>query len=377
MKPKGGAVVRLHSGQETLDTPSIVIDLDRLDANLKRTAELAATAGVRLRPHTKTHKSVWIAQEQLRHGASGITVAKLGEAEVMAEGGMDDILIAYPIVGRLKLERLARLLQRIQVSVSVDSYEVAKGLSDLGEHLKLRVPLYVDVNSGLNRCGKEPGEETAELALAIAKLPGIRLAALMTHAGQAYSKSRADDCLEVALAEAEALLESQRVLRRLGVDVPDISVGSTPTSKFIGALAGLGVTEMRPGAYVFGDGSQLYTGLIEEEECAMSIYATVVSTPRPGTAIIDSGSKTLSNDSSAHRRGFGIIPELPDIYVERLSEEHGVLSVPEEVTLQIGDTVAIIPNHCCAVTNLHDRLLGMRKGQIERIITVDARGKVT
>ncbi|WP_167357163.1 alanine racemase [Paenibacillus pectinilyticus] len=367
----------LDAWKETLDTPAIIIDLDLLDANLERTAALAAQAGVRLRPHTKTHKSIWIAQEQLRHGASGITVAKLGEAEVMADGGMDDILIAYPIVGRLKLERLGRLLERIQVSVSVDSYEVAKGLSDLGEHMKLRVPLYVDVNSGLNRCGKEPGIETAELALAIAKLPGIRLAALMTHAGQAYSKRRADDCLEVALAEAEALLESQRVLRRLGVEVPDISVGSTPTSKFIGALAGIGVTEMRPGAYVFGDGSQLYTGLIGEDECAMRIYATVVSTPRPGTAIIDAGSKTLSNDSSAHRKGFGIIPELPDIYVERLSEEHGILSVPDGVHLQVGDQVAIIPNHCCAVTNLHDRLYGMRNGQLERMLTVDARGKVT
>ena len=152
-----------------MDTPAIVIDLDRLDANLKlRTPELASNAAVRLRPHTKTHKSIWIAQEQLRRGSLGITVAKLGEAEVMASGGIDDILIAYPIVGRIKLERLGRLLQQIKVSISVDSYEAAKGLSELGEHLKLRVPLYLDVNSGLNRCGKEPREETAELAVEIA-----------------------------------------------------------------------------------------------------------------------------------------------------------------------------------------------------------------
>jgi D-serine deaminase-like pyridoxal phosphate-dependent protein len=376
MKHKGGRKMGFQSLPENADTPAIVIDLDRLDANLQRTAELAAKAGVRLRPHTKTHKSIWIAHEQLRHGASGLTVAKLGEAEVMADGGIDDILIAYPIVGRLKLERLGRLLQRIQVSVSVDSYQVAKGLSELGEHLKLRVPLYLDVNSGLDRCGKEPGEETAELALQIAKLPGIQLAALMTHAGHAYSKSRAEDCLEIAKAEAEALLESQRALRRMGVDVPGISVGSTPTSKFIGELAGLGVTEMRPGAYVFGDGSQLFPGLIGEDECAMRIYATVVSTPRPGTVIIDSGSKTLSSDGSAHRKGFGFIPELPGVYVERLSEEHGILSVPDGVTLAIGDIVSIIPNHCCAVTNLHDRVLGVQQGQFKRIITVDARGKV-
>ncbi|WNQ13281.1 alanine racemase [Paenibacillus aurantius] len=365
-----------HSLPDTAETPAVAIDLDRLDANLRATADLAAQAGVRLRPHTKTHKSQWVAGEQLRYGASGITVAKLGEAEVMADGGVRDILIAYPLVGRLKLERLARLMKRIRVSVSVDSLEAANGLSELGEHLHERIPLYLDVNSGLNRCGKEPGEETADLGVQIAKLPGIRLAALMTHAGHAYGQSRREDCLEIALAEAEALLDSQKALRRRGVEVPDISVGSTPTSKFIKELAGSGVTEMRPGAYVFGDGSQLFPGLIGEEECAMKIFATVVSTPRPGIAIVDAGSKTLSNDTSPHRRGYGFLPELPDVYVERLSEEHGVLSVPEGVTLKIGDVVGIIPNHCCAVANLHDRLLGVRDGRLERMIPVDARGKV-
>ncbi|WP_284639271.1 alanine racemase [Paenibacillus silviterrae] len=361
---------------EHIETPAIVIDLDVLDANLRRTAELAAKAGVRLRPHTKTHKSVQLAKEQLAYGASGITVAKLGEAEVMAEAGIQDILIAFPIVGRSKLMRLGRLLQLCQISVSVDSYEAAKELSQLGEYLKQRIPLYLDVNSGLNRCGKEAGEETAELALQIAKLQGIRLATLMTHAGHAYAKSSTTDILDVARSEAEALLESQRVLRKKGIEVAELSVGSTPTSKFVGELAGSGITEMRPGAYIFGDGSQLYTGLIGEDECAMRIYATVVSTPRQGTAIIDAGSKTLTNDTSIHRRGFGLIPETPEIYVERLSEEHGILSVPEGVSLRIGDVVSIIPNHCCTVANLHDQLIGVRKGQVERLITVDARGKI-
>ncbi|NOU96169.1 amino acid processing protein [Paenibacillus sp. LMG 31456] len=362
---------------ESVDTPAIVIDLDRLDANLRWTAELAAKAGVRLRPHTKTHKSLWLAGEQLRHGAAGITVAKLGEAEVMVEGGIDDILIAFPIVGRLKLERLGRLLQRASVYVSVDSYEAAHSLSELGEQLKLRIPLYLDVNSGLNRCGKQPGDETAELALQIAKLRGIKLAALMTHAGHAYGKSSPDDCLEVARTEAEALIESQRVLRRKGVEVNELSVGSTPTSKFIGQLAGSGITEMRPGAYVFGDGSQLYPGLIEERECAMRIVATVVSTPRPGTVIIDAGSKTLTNDISPHRSGFGLIPKHPEIRIERLSEEHGILSVPDGITFRIGDRLSIIPNHCCAVVNLHDQLIGLREGNIERMIQVNGRGQIT
>ncbi|WP_256756895.1 alanine racemase [Cohnella sp. WQ 127256] len=364
----------MHAWTTMLDTPAVTIDLDLLDANLERTAKLASQAGVKLRPHVKTHKSVWIAQRQMIHGAAGITVAKLGEAEVMADGGIDDILIAYPIVGKSKLERLGNLLRRIKVSVSTDSYEVAKDLSELGEHLKLRIPLYIDVNSGLNRCGKEPGEETAKLAQQIGQLPGIEVVALMTHAGQAYSKSRGEDCREVAHTEAEALVRTQILLRQQGMLIPGISVGSTPTSKFVGELAG--VTEMRPGAYVFGDGSQLFTGLIEEEECAMRIFATVVSTPRPGTVIIDAGSKTLTSDRSPHRQGFGYIPELPEAIIVQLSEEHGIIQLPEGTELRIGEIVSIIPNHCCTVTNLHDRLAGLRKGRLERWLQVEARGQV-
>lgn len=359
---------------EQLETPFVSVDLDILDANLRRTAELAAQAGVKLRPHVKTHKSVWIAREQLRYGAVGITVAKLGEAEVMADGGIEDILIAYPIVGRAKLERLAKLLERVRVTASTDSVEVALGLSELGARIGRRIPLYVDVNTGLNRCGKEPGEESAELALRIAELPNVEVRGLMTHAGHVYGKAKAADCLEVAQAEAEGLVSTQAILRERGLVVPEISVGSTPTSKYVGELGG--VTEMRPGAYVFGDCSQLYTGLIPLEECAMRIYATVVSTPRPGTAIIDAGSKTLTTDMNPHRKGFGYLPDHPDAYIERLSEEHGILQLPEGVRLQIGDIVSIVPNHCCTVANLHDQLAGTRGGRLERPLTVDARGQI-
>jgi D-serine deaminase-like pyridoxal phosphate-dependent protein len=364
----------MHALSREADTPAVMIDLDRLDGNLRRTAELARKAGVKLRPHTKTHKSVWIAKRQLEYGASGITVAKLGEAEVMADGGIDDILIAFPIVGKPKLDRLGRLLKRIKVSVSTDSLEVAEQLSDLGEHLKLRIPLYVDVNTGLNRCGREPGEETAELAQRIARLPGVQLTALMTHAGHAYGQKDAIDRAEVARHEALALVETQELLRKKGVYVPEISVGSTPTSKFISEISG--VTEMRPGAYVFGDGSQLHVGMIGESECAMTIRATVVSVPRRGAAIIDAGSKTLTNDACSHRPGYGYLPDYPDVVIHRLSEEHGQLQLPEDVSLRIGDVVSIIPNHCCTVANLHDRLLGVRNESIERVIQVDARGKI-
>ncbi|NHN32777.1 alanine racemase [Paenibacillus agricola] len=357
------------------ETPAVVVDWDIMMSNIRLTAERARNCGVKLRPHTKTHKSIRIAREQILCGAQGITVAKLGEAEVMAEGGIDDILIAFPIVGKAKLERLGKLLQKARVIVSTDNYDVARGISELGESLKRRIPLYVDINSGLNRCGGEPGEESGETVVQIASLPGVELIGLMTHAGHVYGCLSDNECRSIAVREAESLLSTQDWLKRnRGIEVTEISVGSTPTSKFVGELPG--VTEMRPGAYVFGDVSQIVTGTINVENCALRVHAMVVSTPRPGTAIIDAGSKTLSSDINGQRRGYGLLPAYPDVIVERLSEEHGILSLPEGTTFRVGDVVEIIPNHCCTLVNLHDRLLEARGGSIHSYITVDARGKI-
>lgn len=362
--------------KDELQTPAVTIDLAILDANLRNTAALAAAAGIKLRPHIKTHKSIWIARKQLAYGAVGITVAKLGEAEVMATAGIQNILIAFPLIGAPKLQRLAKLIdQGVEAIVSIDSVEAAQGLSELAVAKGITIPLYVDINTGLNRCGREPGEPSAELALAIAALPHVEIRGLMTHAGHAYSCTEVDSIRQVARHEAASLIATQQALAARGIQVPEISVGSTPTSKFAAELDG--ITEMRPGAYVYGDGSQLYPGLITEQQCAMRIYATVVSTPRPGTAIIDAGSKTITNDVSPHRRGYGYLPDYPEVFIERLSEEHGILSVPEHTSLEIGDIVSIIPNHCCTVANLHQHLLGIGPAGVEQLIAVDARGQVT
>lgn len=357
-----------------LETPAILIDLDILDRNLRATAELAREAGVKLRPHFKTHKSVWIAQKQMEYGAHGITVAKLGEAEVLVEAGFTDILIAFPIVGKQKLDRLTRLMEKAKVTVSTDNITVAEGLSNLGVSLGRRIPLYVDVNTGLNRCGREPGEETAELVTEIAALPGVEVVGLMTHGGHSYGKTTPEGLREIARQEAEGLVNTKLLLEQSGVSIDEISVGSTPTSKFIGEQCG--VTEMRPGAYVYGDGVQLSTGIISGDESAMSVLVTVVSLPRKGTAIIDAGSKTFSSDLNPHCPGYGILRDNPAVYVERLSEEHGIVRVPEGVSLAIGDQLLFIPNHCCTVSNLHNRLYGVRGGIVLQDIIVDARGKI-
>ncbi|WP_010269000.1 alanine racemase [Paenibacillus senegalensis] len=357
-----------------LESPAVLIDLDLLDRHLRAAAERAKAHGIRLRPHTKTHKSVWIAGEQLRYGAGGITVAKLGEAEVMAAAGISDILIAFPLYGTAKMKRLGKLLETCQITVSVDHLKIAEGISELGVSLGRRIPLYVDVDTGLGRCGLAPGEPTAELAAQISLLPGVEIVGLMTHSGHAYSCETEADLRQAARHEAESLLYSQTLLREKGIEVPELSVGSTPTSFFPEEQQG--VTEMRPGAYVFGDRSQFILGLIDRKEVAMTVKATVISMPRPGVAIIDAGSKTFSSDLNRKLPGYGEWVENPEVYVERLSEEHGNLHVPEGVQLEIGQELSFIPNHCCTVTNLQDQLFGVRKGRLERMINVDARGKI-
>lgn len=357
-----------------IETPAVLVDLDVLEKNLKHTAELARNAGVKLRPHCKTHKSVWLAKKQLEYGACGITVAKLSEAEVMADGGIDDILVAYPIVGDTKLERLSRLMKRASVIVSTDSIEVSKGLSDLGMTLGQKVKLYVDVNSGLQRCGREPGRDTAELVKQIVKLPGIEVLGLMTHGGFSYDYTGEESIRKAAHREADALLDTKKILDEEGIEISEISVGSTPTSKFIGEMKG--VTEVRPGAYVYGDDQQLSTGIITEDECAMYVLTTVVSAPRTGSVIVDAGSKTFCSDACPHRRGYGMMKENHSVFITELCEEHGIVRMPEETIFKIGDRLAFLPNHCCATTNMHEELYGIRKGMVERMISVDARGKV-
>lgn len=353
----------------------MLIDLDILEHNIKQTAELTKHAGVKLRPHFKTHKSVWIARKQIEYGACGLTVAKLGEAEVLADAGIEDILIAFPLVGEAKLGRLRVLIDRgINVTVSTDHADVAASISQLGESLNRRIPLYIDVNTGLNRCGGEPGEETAALIRHIEKMPGIEVHGLMTHGGHAYAKKTLSELRQVAADEVDGLVQTKELLEQSGIHIPEISVGSTPTSKFIAEQTG--ATETRPGAYVFGDISQLEIGSISMDELAMSILATVVGTPRTGTVIIDAGSKTFSSDTNPHRPGYGFLRSDPSVYIERLSEEHGIVKVPEGVRFSIGDRLEFIPNHCCTVTNMHNTLQGVRNGKVERQITVDARGRI-
>jgi D-serine deaminase-like pyridoxal phosphate-dependent protein len=359
-----------------LDTPSLLVDLDVLERNIEEMASVARDAGVRLCPHTKTHKCPEIAHMQVAAGASGITVAKLGEAEVMADAGLDDLLLAYPIVGTAKLDRLRDLLDRAAVRVSLDSMEVADGIGRVGTARGRPVPVLVEVDVGLHRLGRPPGDASANLVAQIDRVQGIEVLGLLTHAGNAYHARDAADLREIAEREALDLLETAERCAAAGVEIREVSIGSTPTAR-IGATVP-GVTEIRPGTYVFNDVTMVRLGVASEHDCALRVLATVVARPAPDRFVIDSGSKALTSDGSTDGPfpGRGIAKDRPELRLDFLSEEHGVGHLPEEATLSIGDRLQVIPLHACGCVNMFDIAYGIRGGEVERELQILGRGKV-
>lgn len=367
-----------------LETPAVLVDLDVVDRNIAAMAALARSAGVRLRPHAKTHKSPFFGRLQVQAGAVGLTVAKLGEAEVFAAAGIDDLLIAYPLWGEEKWARLQCLLEQgVRVSVSLDSVGVARGIAGVGLRLGRPVRVYLEVDTGLGRCGTRPGEPTLALARQVAGISGITLAGLMTHAGHVHDAKSPAEVANVARTEGELLVATAALLRGDGLAVNEISVGSTPTAPYVMRVPG--VTEVRPGAYIFNDVFELDTWAADEAACAAMVLTTVVSRPAPDRAVVDAGSKCLSTDAMSSYNlqgqaspGFGRVVGRPDLVLERVNEEHGIIRLTNPtLSLPIGTRLRVIPNHVCTMMNLHEQVFGIRAGRIEREIPIAARGKVT
>lgn len=372
----------------TIPTPRVVIDRARVRANIAAMQARATAAGVRLRPHTKTHKSPVIAQWQLEAGAIGICCAKIGEAEVFADAGITDIRLPYPIHPS-NAARLIALMDRATLSIIVDDIGVAEAWSAAMLVARKKLDVLVKVDVGFHRCGIDPESPRAVATIReVAGLGGLTFLGLLAHAGHSYAAKSAEALAEVADTEAAILRSLAAQARSEGVDVREISVGATPTAPFIKRQAG--VTEMRPGNYVFLDRTQVGLGGASFDDCAMAIVSTVVSRPVPSRVIFDAGSKTLSSDAA---RGFGsalghglVYPSVdaahpdPSIVIERLSEEHATARVLASCPLRPGDRVRIVPNHACVVTNLTDELLvvdGAAGGLaiVERL-PVAARGRV-
>lgn len=364
------------TAREELETPSLLFDLDVVDRNIEEMASVARDAGVRLRPHTKTHKSPEIARRQVAAGAGGITVAKLGEAEVMAGAGLDDILIAYPIWGAAKLARLRGLMERVKVRVSLDSVEVAEAVGGVGLDLGRDVEVLVEVDTGLGRLGAAPGDAAARLALKIDAVRGMRVVGFITHAGHAYHAANPQALEDAARREALDLLGSAARCAELGLEIDEISVGSTPTARIAARVPG--VTEIRPGTYVFNDVQQMRLGVADESACGARVVTTVISTPSDERFVIDAGSKSLGGDGGdgPPLPGRGVIVGHPELRLDFLSEEHGVGSTHGRDRLRIGDRVEVIPLHVCTCVNLFDVAVGVRGGEVVEELPIAGRGKV-
>ena len=360
-----------------LDTPALLVDLDRLERNLGRMSDHAARNGLALRPHFKTHKSVAIARRQLEAGAVGITVAKLDEAEALVDAGVDaSILLAYQVVAAPKLDRAIALAARGRLALAVDGVEGARRLDTAARNAGLRLEVWIEIDSGLQRCGVPPAGAPG-LARALATLDGVHLGGMFTHAGQSYAAHDVAEVEAIANAEAAAVIDAASATRAIGIEVPVVSAGSTPTARFLVGDGGL--TEMRPGTYVFYDALQVALGSATAEDCALTVATTVVSRPTAERAVIDAGSKTLGLDRGAHSSSlltdFGSLVGVPGRLV-RLSEEHGILEIPADSPLAVGDRIRVVPNHVCSVTNLGRLFHGHRDGIVEEVMTIDAAGGV-
>ncbi|GGD93698.1 alanine racemase [Paenibacillus nasutitermitis] len=363
--------------QYDLDTPCIVVDRAKMLDNINRYQRVADEAGVAIRPHAKTHKTPQIARLQIEAGAVGVTVAKIGEAEVMADGGIRNIVIAYPVVGSAKLERLVRLARRVELAVACDSYEVARGISEAALHAGIVINVWIEIDPGYGRVGVQPGDELERLARSLIPLKGIRITGVLVFAGHSYDATSDGQRKEVAAQEAAIASHSADVLRRLGFAIATISAGSTPVSRFASSMNG--ITEIRPGTYVFGDLTQVKTQALDIEQCALTVLATVISRPAPDRAVIDAGTKvfTMDGEDSVIGTGRGYVVGHPEVTVAWFNEEHGVLTLPpSEQGLKVGDKLAIIPVHCCAVVNMLDELYIAENGHVQEVWTIAARGKV-
>jgi D-serine deaminase-like pyridoxal phosphate-dependent protein len=356
-----------------LDTPSVVVDLDVVEKNVQRMADHARRSSVRLRPHCKTHKVPEIGRLQIAAGAVGISLAKTSEAEVFAGAGFDDIFLAYPVVGAEKGRRLLALSDRIRLAIGVDSVEGAGSVSEVFRAAGRRIDVLLKVDCGYHRVGVAP-DRAPEVAQRIAELPGIALRGVFTHAGQAYLAETRDEVQAIARREGEILVSAAESIRSRGVPVEEVSVGSTPTAR--GAMSVAGVTECRPGNYVYHDASQVSLGTCDVVDCAMTVLATVLSIPAADRVVLDCGSKTLSSDPLRPRPdGHGWILGRKS-RIERLSEEHAVVRVERGEAFRVGEKVRVLPNHACVVSNLHDRIVLVRGDRVEGEWAVAARGKV-
>lgn len=346
-----------------LDTPCVLIDLDRVEANVARFQRHCADRNLAVRPHIKTHKLPEFARLQVGAGAVGITCQKIGEAEVMADGGIADIFLPYNIVGAAKLARAVALAARTRLSLSCDDARVAQGLSDAFAASGRVVEVLVECETGLARCGVQTPADAVTLARLIDALPGLAFGGLMT-----YPPPGGAELADRWLGDAAAGLAAA------GLPCPRISTGGSPDMWAAGSHAH--ATEYRPGTYIYNDRSLVEYGTCDVDDCALTVLTTVVSTPTATRCVVDAGSKSLSSDLMG-LSGHGLVIGHPRLSIRTLSEEHGaIVAEPDAVRPQLGERLRIVPNHACVVSNLFDHVHLVRGEHLDRTVAVAARGRL-
>ena len=355
-----------------LETPAAVVDLDRLDRNVARMAAYAASHALALRPHIKTHKATAVAASQLAHGAAGLTCATPAEAAVMS-AVCGDILLAYPALGP-KLARLMALPRELSLTVALDSTAAIDELARAARAADRPVRVYVELDVGMHRVGVTAWDDAVTLARRVRESAPLEYAGIAFYPGhirgEVDSQDAALSVLGTAIASARAALD------RVGLAPEVVSGGSTPTAWRTHEIGG--ITEIRPGTYVYNDRGTAALGACAAEDCALTVLATVVSTSVPGQAVIDAGAKALGREPmrGVAGEGWGALLDRPEVLVTRMSEEHGILDLSASSWRPaVGEQVRVVPNHVCIVVHLNDVVYGVRKGRVERSWKVDARGR--
>ncbi len=359
---------------EQLETPCALVDLDRLAHNLDRMAAYCVLHGLALRPHVKTHKSPRIAAEQLRLGAAGLTCATPRELEVMSET-CSDLLLAHPPVGAAKLRRVMSLPRDVNLTVAIDSVEAAEPLAEAADAAGRDIRVYVEVDVGMRRVGVATPEEAVDIARRVRGLSPLVYQGIAFYPGHVRQHRLRQDDVLARLRDDLARWTS--ALGEADLAPAVVSGGSTPAAWRMHEVTG--VTEVRPGTYVYNDRATVEVGACGWEDCALTVLATVISTAIPGQAVVDAGSKALGREPlpAGEEAGYGVLLDRPDVRVIRMSEEHGILDLRNsDWQPRVGDVVRIVPNHVCIVVHLNDQIHGVRGMVVEATWPVSARGRV-
>lgn len=348
--------------RDVVETPAVLIDLDVVERNIARCQAHCDALGLKVRPHIKTHKLPLLAQAQLAAGAIGITAQKIGEAEVMADAGIDDILLTFNVVGDRKLQRLRRLAGRCRLSVVADSAEVIAGLSRAFADAGTELDVLVECDTGMRRCGVLTPQAAVELARLVTEAPGLRFAGLMTYPAPGQGR-----------AACKWLADAAGLLHAAGIDPGIVSSGGTPDLYQMEPHPAVG--EYRPGSYIYNDRSLITAGACGPQDCALTVLATVVSSPEDNRAIVDAGTKILTSDLFGMSH-YGMVADRPELSIVSLNEEHGRLECAGATAPPVGELLRIIPNHACVVSNMVDQVHLVRGDHYVRAEPVAARGRV-